>query len=73
MAGKKDRDVERNLSSADFAAALRRAADAIESGKKLEVRVAGVRVYVPADAAFSIEHEREAGEEELEFQIRWSE
>ncbi len=73
MSAKKNRDSERNLSSAEFVATLRRAADAIESGEKLEVRVAGERVYVPSRATFSIEHERDGGDEELEFQIRWSE
>jgi hypothetical protein len=26
---------------------------------------------IPADALFNIEHEREGGVEELEFQLRW--
>jgi hypothetical protein len=29
-------------------------------------------VYVPVRATFNIEHEREDGEEEIEFQIKWT-
>jgi amphi-Trp domain-containing protein len=46
-------------------------ADSIENGTKFEIQIAGERVYVPARAVFSIEHEREGREEEIEFQIRW--
>ena len=56
----------------EIVAQLRRLADALESGCKFEVRVAGKRVYVPARAEFSIEHERAGDDEELEFQLRWS-
>ena len=66
------RDATRTLDQADFVAQLRRLADALESGRKFEVRVAGKRVYVPARAEFSIEHERSGDAEELEFQLRWS-
>lgn len=31
----------------------------------------GERIYVPARAAFSIEHERGDDQEELELQLRW--
>ena len=68
---KPERDVERAVSAEEFAATLRRVADALESGSKIEVRVSGARVYVPVRAEFSIEHEREGDEEELEFQIKW--
>jgi len=27
---------------------------------------------VPRDAVFNVEHEREDGEEEIEFQLKWS-
>jgi hypothetical protein len=38
----------------------------------LEIEIDGERVSVPEGALFSVEHEREDGEEELEFQIRWT-
>ena len=66
------RDATRHLDRAAFIAQLRRLADALESGHKFEVRVAGQRVYVPARAEFSIEHERDGEREELELQLRWS-
>jgi amphi-Trp domain-containing protein len=69
---KTQRDATRTLDQADFVAQLRRLADALESGGRFEVRVAGKRVYVPARAQFSIEHERAGDDEELEFQLRWS-
>jgi amphi-Trp domain-containing protein len=67
-----DRDIEKVYSNAEFVAKLRRLADALETGSKFEIQVAGERVYVPARAEFSVEHERGDGQEEIEFQIAWS-
>ncbi len=67
-----DRDVERNYSVPEFAAKLRRLADALESGKPFRIQIANERFTVPRDAAFSVEHEREGEEEEVEFQLKWS-
>ena len=72
MMGKKDRDIEKGYTTSEFVAKLRRLADALESGKKFEIQIAGERVYVPSRAIYNIEHEREGGEEEIEFQIKWS-
>ena len=69
---KNDRDIEKEYSAEQIVAKLRRLADGIESGKNFEISVAGERIYVPDRAKFSIEHEREDGEEELEFQFKWS-
>lgn len=71
MADKTERDIEIVYSLEDFVAKLRRLADALESGKRFEIQVAGERIYVPVGAEISIEHERSGGEEELEFQIKW--
>lgn len=68
---KEDRDVEKQYSDADTVEKLRRLADCIESGKNFEISVAGERIYVPARAVFTIEHEREGDAEELEFQFKW--
>lgn len=69
---KPERDIEKVYSNKEFVAKLRRLADAIESGDKFEIQVAGERIYVPVRAEFSVEHERGSDEEELEFQIKWS-
>jgi amphi-Trp domain-containing protein len=72
MAGKEDRDIERVYSASEFAAKLRRLADAVEKGERFEIQVAGERIYVPARAEFNVEHEREGDEEEIEFQLKWT-
>lgn len=71
MADRDERDVEKGYSTSQFAAKLRRLADAIEQGKRFDIQIAGERIHVPAHAVFSIEHEREGNEEEIEFQIKW--
>ncbi len=68
-----ERDVEREVSKAEFVATLRRVADAIERGEAVRIQVAQKRFTVPADATLSIEHEAEGGEQELELQLRWRE
>jgi amphi-Trp domain-containing protein len=69
---RRGRDVEKGYSKAQYVAKLRRLADAIEDGRRFEIRVAGERVRVPAGARFSVEHEASpGGEEEIEFQLRW--
>lgn len=67
-----DRDVERNYSVADFAAKLRRLADALETGKPFRIQIAGERFTVPKSAQLSVEHERGDDEEEIELQLKWS-
>jgi amphi-Trp domain-containing protein len=49
-----------------------RLVDALEQGEKFEIQIAGERVYVPVWAEFSLEHERKGDDEEIEFQIKWS-
>ena len=68
---KADRDIEKDYPLPDFIAKLRRLADALESGQRFEIQIAGERISVPVRARFNIEHEREEGEEEIEFQIKW--
>ena len=67
-----DRDIEKGYSTPEFISKLRRLADALENDEKFEIQIAGERLYVPASAEFNIEHEREGNEEEIEFQIKWS-
>lgn len=67
-----DRDIEKTYTNAQFVEKLRRLADCIENGDRFDIQIAGERIYIPANANFSIEHEREDGEEEVEFQIKWT-
>jgi amphi-Trp domain-containing protein len=66
------RDVERIYSTTDVVAKLRRLADALETGTSFRIQIAGERFRVPARAQFSVEHERGDGEEEVEFQLKWT-
>lgn len=72
MSTKPDRDIEKGYSRAEYIAKLRRLADALEEGTTFRIQIAGERITVPVDAIYNIEHEREDGEEEIEFQIKWS-
>jgi len=72
MSRKRDRDIEKGYPVSQFVAKLRRLADAIETGEKFEIEIAGERIYVPVRAIFNVEHEREDDEEEIEFQIKWT-
>lgn len=67
-----ERDVERVQSREQFAATLRRVADAVERGEAFRIQVAERRFTVPADAELSIEHEASGGQQELELQLRWT-
>ncbi len=71
MPKKGRRDVERVYSARQFAAKLRRLADALERGDRFSIQIAGRRVHVPAKAIISIEHERSEQTEEVEFQLKW--
>jgi amphi-Trp domain-containing protein len=66
-----DRDLERTYTRAQFVAKLRRLADALERERPFTIQVAGERLHIPTDAEFNVEHEREGGDEELEFQLLW--
>ncbi|HAR97442.1 MAG TPA: amphi-Trp domain-containing protein [Syntrophus sp. (in: bacteria)] len=72
MKRKKDRDIEKGYPTAAFVAKLRRLADALEKGKRFAIQIAGERIFVPSGAVYTIEHEREGGAEEVEFQITWT-
>lgn len=72
MSNKNERDIEKDYSTPEFVAKLRRLADSLEKGEKFEIQIAGERIYVPVRATFNIEHERSESEEEIEFQIKWS-
>jgi len=71
MKVKPDRDLEKEYSTEQFIAKLRRLADALEQGQQFEIQIAGERIYVPVDAVINIEHEREGDDEEIEFQLKW--
>ncbi|MGB3832737.1 MAG: amphi-Trp domain-containing protein [Mesorhizobium sp.] len=67
-----DRDVEKSFSLPEFVAELRRLADALEAGEGFEIEIDGEQVVVPLRATVSVEHEREDGHEEIEFQLSWA-
>jgi amphi-Trp domain-containing protein len=71
MAVKQTRDIEKDYPLPQFIDKLRRLADALESGERFEIRIAGERISVPVRATYNIEHERGRTEEEIEFQIKW--
>lgn len=65
------RDLTRTYSRGQFAAKLRRLADAIETRTPFVIDVAGERLRIPASVRFNVEHERTGPTEELEFQLQW--
>ena len=67
-----NRDVERDMTTQQFVATLRRIADALEGDESVRIQVQGQRFRIPRDASLSIEHEAEGGNEELELQLRWT-
>jgi amphi-Trp domain-containing protein len=67
-----DLDIDVPQDARSFAAELRRLADALEAGRAHTIDLDGTPVTIPADAVFSVSHESEDGEAELEFQIAWS-
>ncbi len=71
MSNKEERDIEKGYTVSEYVSKLRRLADALESGDKFEIQIAGERIYVPVRAEYTIEHERDGEEEEIEFQIKW--
>jgi len=68
---KEDRDIEKGYSNIQMAEKLRRLADCLENNEQFEIMIGGERIYVPVRAEYNIEHEREDGSEEIEFQIKW--
>ncbi len=72
MSQKSGRDIEISYSSRQFAAKLRRLADALEQGKQFSIQVAGKRIHIPAGAVISVEHECSERSEEIEFQLKWT-
>lgn len=67
-----DRDVDVSYDVVGFVAELRRLADALENAADFTIHVDGEDVTIPEGAQFSIAHEREDGDVELEFQVTWS-
>ncbi len=68
---KPDRDIEKGYTIRQTVAKLRRLADCLENGRQFKIQIGGEKIAVPAEATFNIEHEREGGSEEIEFQFRW--
>ena len=69
---KSARDIEKDYSTAEFVAKLRRLADALENEERFDIQIANERICVPVRAQYNMEHERDGSGEEIEFQIKWS-
>jgi amphi-Trp domain-containing protein len=67
-----DRDIDVSHDLASFVSELRRLADALENSTEFKIQIDGEEVTIPEGAKFSVSHERESGEIELEFQVTWS-
>ena len=72
MPKKKQRDIQRTYTAKQFASKLRRLADAVENDERFRIQVGGERVSVPPHARIAVEHERAGKDEEIEFQIFWT-
>ena len=68
---KRNRDIEKVYTKGEFIKKLRRLADSLEKDRKFSIQVAGEKINIPKEAIINIEHEKEKGKEELEFQIKW--
>lgn len=66
-----ERDLEKAYPRKQFIEKLRKLADCLEREEAFRIQIGGKRLTVPATAAFTIEHEREGGREEIEFQLKW--
>ncbi len=66
-----EKEVEKEYSSKEVVAKLRRLADAIEEEKTFEIQIAGERIYVPPYAQVQFEYERNGDEEEVEIEVKW--
>lgn len=67
-----DRDIEKDVPTAQFVETLRRLADALEAGEPFRIQVQNRRFTVPVDAGIVIEHEVDGGKEELALELQWS-
>lgn len=68
----RDRDIEKQYSDAENIQKLERLLESMKAGKPFEIQVAGKRIRVPVEARFTVEHEVQGADEELEFQFKWS-
>ena len=67
-----ERDMEKAYPRKQFIEKLRRLADCLERGEPFRIQIGGERLSVPATALINIEHEREDGQQEIEFQLKWT-
>lgn len=60
MAQKPERDIEKDYPLPQFIDKLRRLADALETGQRFEIQIAGERISVPVRATFKAPAEYDA-------------
>jgi 2'-5' RNA ligase len=68
---RRSRDVTKGYPKSQFVAKLRRLADSIETGEAFSIQIARAGTWMRSRAVFTIEHEKAADAEEIEFQITW--
>lgn len=56
-----------------YIAKMKRLIKSLEKNKPFSIQVKNKKIRIPADAAISIEFEKDSDECELEFQIKWQE
>ncbi len=66
-----NRDVTKEYTTEQNIQKLERLIESLRENKPFEIQVDNERIYVPAGAEFTVEHEREGSLHELEFQFRW--
>jgi amphi-Trp domain-containing protein len=64
-------EAEKSYSTREVVDKLRRLADALEAGKTFEIKIAGNRIYVPANATIEFEYEQTEDTEEIEIELQW--
>ena len=72
MSKETGRDVTKTYTTEQNIQKLERLVKALREGKAFEIQVDNERLYIPAGTEFSIEHEQQGPNHELEFQFRWS-
>jgi amphi-Trp domain-containing protein len=73
MAAKEKYKIKEAYPTAEFAAALRRLADALEKSEGFEMQIGAEGISIPAGAECKIEYEREGNKGEIECKIKWKE
>lgn len=64
--------MEKKYAKKMYIAKMKRLIKSLEKNKPFSIQVKNKKIKIPADAAISIEFEKD-GQNELEFQVKWKE